>query len=150
MFYHRNRLIKAYEKLGYQKQAGFWFTILSTLSIITSQSSAKTNVQAIKSPLVHERSYSASAWAQLISPVGVLEEIYYRYLQCAFLLTIQKYLLEFYTTSLYRWNEFLFFFCSFFFVQPNDLGIGVVGVVTVDFLKPIHNKQDFEKDEKYK
>ncbi|KAL8581754.1 hypothetical protein ACOMHN_043172 [Nucella lapillus] len=33
--------------------------------------------------------------------------------------------------------------------QPNDLGIGVVGVVQVDFLKPIHNKQDFEKDEKY-
>ena len=34
--------------------------------------------------------------------------------------------------------------------QPNDLGLGVVGVVQVDFLKPIHNKQDFEKDEKYK
>ncbi|KAK7108118.1 hypothetical protein V1264_015911 [Littorina saxatilis] len=33
--------------------------------------------------------------------------------------------------------------------QPNDLGTGVVGVVQVDFLKPVHNKQDFEKDEKY-
>nr|KAG5704014.1 hypothetical protein BaRGS_032103 [Batillaria attramentaria] len=33
--------------------------------------------------------------------------------------------------------------------QANDLGVGVVGVVQVDFLKPIHNKQDFEKDEKY-
>ena len=37
-----------------------------------------------------------------------------------------------------------------FHFQPNDLGMGVVGVVQVDFLKPIHNKQDFEKDEKYK
>ncbi|PVD28371.1 hypothetical protein C0Q70_10958 [Pomacea canaliculata] len=33
--------------------------------------------------------------------------------------------------------------------QPNELGVGVVGVVQVDFLKPIHNKQDFQKDEKY-
>lgn len=38
----------------------------------------------------------------------------------------------------------------YFHFQPNDLGMGVVGVVQVDFLKPIHNKQDFEKDEKYK
>ena len=40
--------------------------------------------------------------------------------------------------------------CFHFHFQPNDLGMGVVGVVQVDFLKPIHNKQDFEKDEKYK
>ena len=33
--------------------------------------------------------------------------------------------------------------------QPNDLGIGVVGVAKVDFLQPIHNKQDFNKDEKF-
>ena len=29
-------------------------------------------------------------------------------------------------------------------------GQGVVGVVEVDFLEPIHNKQDFLKTEKYK
>ncbi|KAK7493087.1 hypothetical protein BaRGS_00015608 [Batillaria attramentaria] len=34
--------------------------------------------------------------------------------------------------------------------QPNDLGVGVVGVVhNADFLTPTHNKQDFVKDEKY-
>ncbi|CAG5121804.1 unnamed protein product, partial [Candidula unifasciata] len=33
--------------------------------------------------------------------------------------------------------------------QPNDLGVGVVGVAQVDFLQPIHNKQDFNKDEKF-
>ncbi|XP_046363839.2 MORC family CW-type zinc finger protein 3-like [Haliotis rufescens] len=33
--------------------------------------------------------------------------------------------------------------------QRNNLGEGVVGVVQVDFLQPIHNKQDFNKDEKY-
>ncbi|XP_055954352.1 MORC family CW-type zinc finger protein 3-like, partial [Patella vulgata] len=33
--------------------------------------------------------------------------------------------------------------------QPNDLGVGVVGVVEVNFLQPIHNKQDFNKDERY-
>ncbi|XP_012943141.1 MORC family CW-type zinc finger protein 4 isoform X2 [Aplysia californica] len=33
--------------------------------------------------------------------------------------------------------------------QANDLGIGVVGVAQVDFLQPIHNKQDFNKDEKF-
>ena len=34
--------------------------------------------------------------------------------------------------------------------QPNDLGVDVVGVASVDFLKPVHNKQDFNKDEKFK
>ncbi|GFS21431.1 MORC family CW-type zinc finger protein 3 [Elysia marginata] len=33
--------------------------------------------------------------------------------------------------------------------QPNDRGIGVVGVAQVDFLQPIHNKQDFKWDEKF-
>ncbi|XP_041353978.1 MORC family CW-type zinc finger protein 3-like isoform X2 [Gigantopelta aegis] len=33
--------------------------------------------------------------------------------------------------------------------QPNDLGLGVVGVVQVDFLQPIHNKQEFNKDDRY-
>ncbi|XP_069126147.1 MORC family CW-type zinc finger protein 3-like [Argopecten irradians] len=33
--------------------------------------------------------------------------------------------------------------------QPNELGIGVVGVVEAYFLTPTHNKQDFNKDEKY-
>ena len=47
------------------------------------------------------------------------------------------------------WPVYLFSFSTYLF-QPNNLGMGVVGVVKVDFLKPIHNKQDFEKDEKYK
>ena len=29
-------------------------------------------------------------------------------------------------------------------------GVGVVGVVEVDFLEPIHNKQDFNKTDRYK
>ncbi|XP_055954587.1 MORC family CW-type zinc finger protein 3-like isoform X2 [Patella vulgata] len=33
--------------------------------------------------------------------------------------------------------------------QANDLGVGVVGVVEVNFLQPIHNKQDFEQNERY-
>ena len=33
--------------------------------------------------------------------------------------------------------------------QPNDLGIGVVGVVDAYFLTPIHNKQDFQRDDKW-
>ncbi|CAG2248134.1 MORC [Mytilus edulis] len=33
--------------------------------------------------------------------------------------------------------------------QPNELGIGVVGVVDSYFLTPIHNKQDFQRDDKY-
>ena len=28
--------------------------------------------------------------------------------------------------------------------------MGVVGVVELDFLEPIHNKQDFNKDDRYK
>ncbi|GFO20070.1 MORC family CW-type Zinc finger protein 3-like [Plakobranchus ocellatus] len=34
--------------------------------------------------------------------------------------------------------------------QPDGRGVGVVGVVDVDFLQPIHNKQDFNEDAKYK
>lgn len=45
-------------------------------------------------------------------------------------------------------SEFTLVFTCF--CQPNDLGVGVVGVAQVDFLQPIHNKQDFNKDEKYK
>lgn len=33
--------------------------------------------------------------------------------------------------------------------QPNELGVGVVGVVDSYFLTPIHNKQDFMRDDKY-
>ncbi|KAK3594490.1 hypothetical protein CHS0354_030010 [Potamilus streckersoni] len=33
--------------------------------------------------------------------------------------------------------------------QPNDLGVGVIGVVEANFLDPIHNKQDFNRTEKY-
>ncbi|GFO12264.1 MORC family CW-type Zinc finger protein 3, partial [Plakobranchus ocellatus] len=33
--------------------------------------------------------------------------------------------------------------------QAGNRGIGVVGVAAVDFLQPIHNKQDFMMDEKY-
>ena len=34
--------------------------------------------------------------------------------------------------------------------QANDQGVGVVGVVETDFLNPIHNKQDFERTDKYR
>lgn len=37
-----------------------------------------------------------------------------------------------------------------FYFQPNDLGVGVVGVVDAYFLTPTHNKQEFSKDDKYK
>ncbi|XP_013400383.1 MORC family CW-type zinc finger protein 3 isoform X2 [Lingula anatina] len=33
--------------------------------------------------------------------------------------------------------------------QNNPLGVGVVGVAEVDFLEPIHNKQDFNKTARY-
>ncbi|CAI9739999.1 family CW-type zinc finger 3-like [Octopus vulgaris] len=33
--------------------------------------------------------------------------------------------------------------------QANELGVGVVGVVEVDFLDPIHNKQDFKRTDRY-
>ncbi|CAD5117030.1 DgyrCDS5858 [Dimorphilus gyrociliatus] len=33
--------------------------------------------------------------------------------------------------------------------QANDHGVGVVGVIEVDFLTPIHNKTDFQKDGRY-
>ncbi|XP_013400418.1 MORC family CW-type zinc finger protein 3 isoform X2 [Lingula anatina] len=33
--------------------------------------------------------------------------------------------------------------------QNNSLGVGVVGVAEVDFLEPIHNKQDFNKTDRY-
>lgn len=33
--------------------------------------------------------------------------------------------------------------------QPNELGVGVVGVIEVDYLTPIHNKQNFNCDHKY-
>lgn len=39
---------------------------------------------------------------------------------------------------------------KWYYFQPNDLGVGVVGVVEADFLEPIHNKQDFKQDGKYK
>ena len=35
-------------------------------------------------------------------------------------------------------------------LKANDLGVGVVGVVETDFLEPIHNKQDFNRTEKYR
>ncbi|CAG2184737.1 MORC [Mytilus edulis] len=34
--------------------------------------------------------------------------------------------------------------------QPNELGIGVVGVVDSYFLTPLHNKQDIQRDDKYR
>ncbi|XP_059150086.1 MORC family CW-type zinc finger protein 3-like [Physella acuta] len=34
--------------------------------------------------------------------------------------------------------------------QPNDKGVGVVGVAEVDFLTPTHNKQDFIPDDKFR
>ena len=40
-----------------------------------------------------------------------------------------------------------FMYMSF---KANELGVGVVGVCEVDFLEPIHNKQDFNKNERYK
>nr|XP_022292536.1 MORC family CW-type zinc finger protein 3-like isoform X1 [Crassostrea virginica] len=33
--------------------------------------------------------------------------------------------------------------------QPNELGVGVVGVAEATFLTPTHNKQDFSRDDKY-
>lgn len=33
--------------------------------------------------------------------------------------------------------------------QANEQGLGVVGVIEVDFLTPIHNKTDFQKDGRY-
>lgn len=33
--------------------------------------------------------------------------------------------------------------------QPNELGVGVVGVIEVDYLTPIHNKQNFNTDHRY-
>ena len=35
-------------------------------------------------------------------------------------------------------------------LQQNGQGKGVVGVVEVDFLEPVHNKQEFNKTDKYK
>jgi len=42
--------------------------------------------------------------------------------------------------------QFLFYHVA----QLNGSGKGVVGVVEVDFLEPVHNKQDFNKTDKYK
>lgn len=37
----------------------------------------------------------------------------------------------------------------FVFLQANDHGVGVIGVVEANFLEPIHNKQEFNKTDKY-
>jgi hypothetical protein len=35
-------------------------------------------------------------------------------------------------------------------LEPNDKGVGVLGVVDADFLKPTHNKQDFDDTKEYR
>ncbi|XP_078265813.1 MORC family CW-type zinc finger protein 3a [Rhinoraja longicauda] len=35
-------------------------------------------------------------------------------------------------------------------LQANDMGVGVIGVIECDFLKPTHNKQDFDYSDEYR
>lgn len=35
-------------------------------------------------------------------------------------------------------------------LEPNDKGLGVLGVVEADFLTPTHNKQDFDDTPTYR
>ena len=35
-------------------------------------------------------------------------------------------------------------------LEPNDKGLGVLGVVEADFLQPTHNKQDFDDTPAYR
>lgn len=34
-------------------------------------------------------------------------------------------------------------------LQANDHGVGVLGVVEANFLEPIHNKQEFNRTDRY-
>lgn len=41
-----------------------------------------------------------------------------------------------------HWFHFLF--------QANNMGVGVVGIIECNFLKPTHNKQDFDYTNEYR
>uniref|UniRef100_A0A2D4F9V1 CW-type domain-containing protein n=2 Tax=Micrurus corallinus TaxID=54390 RepID=A0A2D4F9V1_MICCO len=43
---------------------------------------------------------------------------------------------------------FAFFF--FFLPQANNMGVGVIGIIECNFLKPTHNKQDFDYTNEYR
>lgn len=36
------------------------------------------------------------------------------------------------------------------FLQANNMGVGVVGIIECNFLKPTHNKQDFDYTNEYR
>jgi len=40
--------------------------------------------------------------------------------------------------------------CQYLTSQVGLTGAGIVGVVEADFLDPIHNKQEFDKTDRYK
>jgi len=47
-------------------------------------------------------------------------------------------------------NTLYYLSVNVWILQMSGQGVGVVGVVEVDFLEPIHNKQDFNKTDRYK
>jgi len=44
----------------------------------------------------------------------------------------------------------LFFLMDLNFLQANNMGVGVVGIIECNFLKPTHNKQDFDYTNEYR
>uniref|UniRef100_A0A663EAM6 MORC family CW-type zinc finger 3 n=1 Tax=Aquila chrysaetos chrysaetos TaxID=223781 RepID=A0A663EAM6_AQUCH len=44
----------------------------------------------------------------------------------------------------------LFFLIDLNFLQANNMGVGVVGIIECNFLKPTHNKQDFDYTNEYR
>lgn len=44
----------------------------------------------------------------------------------------------------------LVFLINFHSLQANNMGVGVVGIIECNFLKPTHNKQDFDYTNEYR
>lgn len=44
----------------------------------------------------------------------------------------------------------LVFLINFNSLQANNMGVGVVGIIECNFLKPTHNKQDFDYTNEYR
>ncbi len=124
--YHKNRLIKAHEKVGYQKQVreNFYYIIpivhgifLDFFVAILCSRRNFTQFVALFCEQITE------SWKKLL---------------CSFALFVEK------DTPFFG----LQLFCLY--LQPNDLGVGVVGVCEVDFLQPTHDKQNFNQSSEYK
>uniref|UniRef100_A0A8C3K5P0 MORC family CW-type zinc finger 3 n=1 Tax=Calidris pygmaea TaxID=425635 RepID=A0A8C3K5P0_9CHAR len=63
---------------------------------------------------------------------------------------IERDIYRFFLNICIRTEYILFLLIDLNFLQANNMGVGVVGIIECNFLKPTHNKQDFDYTNEYR